>query len=210
MPNFKRLSLLVSLLVTFLCTNAFAGLWVEPLMGYRKSTGEFTVSNTGSSFDGTYEIDISGPEFGLKLGYAFPIALVVGLDYRIGSYEDEQTSGPRALVPATDNEYNSLGIFLGVTTVPLFNFWINYKFDFETETTSGDEIGGTNSGDGFGAGVGFTGLPFVSINLEYNMYTLDEQFDAQTGVTEQLPSNTQSEQDIQEITISVSVPFDFF
>lgn len=195
-------------LCLFFTTNAFAGLWVEPFLGYSSSTGKITLSNSGP-FNGDYEFDYSGTQIGARVGYAFPIALVVGLDYRMGSIDSEQSSGPQTLETGTvENDETSLGIFAAFTTLPLFNFWAVYRFDYETEVTSGDGVGDTFSGAGFGVGAGFTGLPFVSLNLEIFRSTMDERFDASANTTTSLPTNSQSEQDITSVVLSVSAPFD--
>ena len=183
---------------------------MEPLVGYRKINAEFSLSNLGATHDGDYEFEVTGPEFGLKLGYALPLAFVVGVDYRIGTDESEQKSGTAPLGGGDGGESTNLGVFVGFTTVPLFNFWVNYKFEFKTKESEGDDKGDYDKGTGYGVGVGFTGLPFVSINLEYNKYTMDETFDASTGVVTSLPTNNESDRDVTEIVLGVSVPFDFF
>ena len=54
------------------------------------------------------------------------------------------------------------------------------------------DTGITGDSSGYGLGVGFTGLPFLSINLDYNHYESDDSL-----------------LKLNEIMLSVSMPFDF-
>ena len=190
----------------FISTYSYAGAWIEPLIGYKASYGEVTFSNYGSA-SGDYKFTHTGPQYGLKLGYEFPIAFVAGIDYRMSSGARKQRLGPTTIFNTVDVDQTSLAGFITFTTLPLLNFWAHYFFNVETEETSGNSIGSKASGNGIGFGAGFTGLPFVSLNVEYNMLTFNET--VLNGVTLSLPTNIQSEIDVYELVFSVSLPIDF-
>ena len=191
--------------------STYAGLWVEPLVGYKIASVDFNIYNAGASLNGDYEYKFVGHQFGLKLGYAAPIGIVIGADGRMGSFESEQESGVFALQNGkVDNDDTSLGAFIAITAVPFLNFWGTYKFSYESEETTGANVGDISAGDGYGFGVGFTGIPFLSLNIEMNKITIDETRDVSAGTVTKYPSSNTSQQDKTEYVFSISAPFDLF
>jgi hypothetical protein len=192
----------ILLVLTFLITsNLFAGVLIEPYLGYRTGSTEQTIDGT------KYEKDLSGHVIGARLGYGF-MGLSFGLQYEIGAVEYEQTKPTSA--PGTDYDTTALGAFIGFG-VPLFRVWGTYFFSADSEVSKNnpaeeDVKGDEANGKGFALGAGFTGLPFLALNLEYRMITIDEV--SSSGTTYALPIQGNSEVDVKEIIFSVSVPLD--
>ena len=68
-------------------------------------------------------------------------------------------------------------------------------------------------GKGYALGAGFTGLPFVAVNLEYRAITYDK-IKQRNGTTVTLPYSiagtaVMNEIEAKDIVLSVSLPLDF-
>lgn len=197
---------LLMLIVSFLfITSAQAGFILEPFLGYKTGSIDYTVSNLGSA-NGEYKFSYTGVGYGARVGYGVPF-LMAGVSYEKGSIEDKFESAP--LTQTGGNEYDTTytGAWLGIK-LPMFRLWGTYYFDFEWEDTNGADVGDISSGSGMGLGLGYTGLPFVSLNLEYRMLTIDKDKDVSAGTETEYPSQYVSELDLSEIVLSVSVPFE--
>jgi len=203
-----------ALFLTSLSFSSFAGFLVDPYIGFKFGSKDQTVKNLGAA-NGTYEDKDSGYAIGSRLGYSF-LGLMGGLDFNVGSITDKADSSPAGITVSGEDDYSTkqVGLFLGYELPILFRFWGTYYFTNEWEAKSSNTVTGTDKGDtysgsGFGLGVGFTGLPIVSINLEYKKSTFDEFKDGVTGAKTSYPSNFSSEVEASEIFLSVSAPFDF-
>lgn len=163
-----------------LATTASAGFLVEPYLGYR-------VGDLESTPNGSIAYDTSGHSIGARLGGTFTM-FMAGIDYSMGSLSADQTKGGSTDV---DLDTTQLGIFAGIELPVLLRAWATYyvSANFENSSNSNEW-----KGDGIGLGVGFTGLPFVSLNLEYKKMSYDE---APTG---------RSGYDGSEIQFGVSLP----
>ncbi|MBT3234559.1 MAG: outer membrane beta-barrel protein [Bdellovibrionales bacterium] len=206
--------LLGSVVVTTLliAAQANAGFLVEPYLGYRAGTLDIVVKNSGAS-NGEYEYTINGSGYGLRAGYG-ALGFMAGIDYGLGSITEKFSSGPS--ITLGDDEYDTtqIGAFLGYNLPIMFRVWASYYFTAELEIPKNNSVTGSDKGDllagsGLGIGVGFTGLPIISINLEYKSFTYDEFTDGITGVVTTYPSNTIDEITSSEILLSISAPFDF-
>lgn len=177
-------------------TTAQAGFLIEPYLGFGISSGED--SDTPKK-----EYDQTAPFLGARLGYQ-TFGFMFGLDYTKGmegSFE-EKSSG---VTTKADADQSTVGIFVGYNLPVMFRAWGAYYFDTTIEYQSGGDIGDELNGSGYGLGLGFTGLPFVSLNLEYRILTFDEQKNA-AGVTSKFISA--EEIDYNQIMLSVSLPLD--
>ena len=138
-----------------LTSPAHAGLLIEPYLGY--------------GFSGKVEIapdkeDISGLTYGARFGVT-SLGFMVGAEY-MGTQTKIDLPG--------DNTLNStnIGIFAGYNFPILLRAYATYFFyntakaDFAINSNSFDV-----EGNGLKLGVGYKGLPFVSLNLEYLMQT---------------------------------------
>ena len=123
---------------------------------------------------------------------------ICGVDYSITTLDAEiDTAGYTSTL--SDFDGNHLGIFAGVELPVLLRAWATYFLSSKLTDNDDDEY----DGSGFGLGVGFTGLPFVSLNLEYRSMTYDEFTDVSAGTT-----STDRDYDVSEILFTVSLPLD--
>lgn len=143
--------------VSFFTSASHASFLIEPHIGYNIS---------GSGQDGL-DADYSGPQFGARLGYQY-LGLMVGADYTKGSGEYEATIAGQKF--KNDFDTNDIGVFVGYELPILLRVWGTYYFNSEMELSGGSEY----SGDTKELGVGFTALPFLSLNVMYRMVNHDE------------------------------------
>ncbi len=172
--------------------GANAGFLIEPYTGYRVGSLETTLSGE------KYDYGLKGANIGARVGYTF-LTFMAGIDYNIGSVDGDVDQAP-AGTPNEEYDTANFGLFAGVQLPILLRGWATYYLNSTYEEADGDEL----SGSGFGLGVGFTGLPFVSLNLEYRSLTFDE-YSTSTGTTKLSGDN---ERDANEIFVSVSLPLD--
>lgn len=183
-------------------SSANALLYVEPYAGYRMASFDLTVAGRN------LEYAQSGVGYGARLGTSLIPLITVGLQYELGSYAlDLDTDGVTSSLDNDEYDSTHMGIFAAFTSLPLINVWGSYFFDSSLERTAGtNNVGNTFNGSGYGVGAGFTGLPFLSINLDYRMFTYDE-LETAAGVTTTLDAD--SERDVTEVMLSISSPWDF-
>lgn len=182
--------------------NTKAGILVEPYLGY-------SLAGSGDSTFGTtkYDHSYSTPTLGGRLGYGM-LGFMAGIDYSM------QTFGLESEVGSTkfddDVSKSQLGIFVGYQLPILLRVWGTYflssKIEGDDSQASGtlfDSRYEFSDGGGYALGAGFTGLPFVSINLEYR--TLEYDKGELSGAT---ITNYNEKLDLSEILLSVSLPLD--
>ena len=172
---------------TFTLTS-HAGFLVEPFFGYALSGSSSGSIDVGAG-DQDQDATLSGTSYGARLGYGLPLGLGFGIEYAMGAtsskVDDETTS-------FTDT---NMGAFVSHDFPILLRAWLTY---YTTMASKSDD--GTSTGNGMKIGIGYTGLPFVSVNVEY--------------VTSAF---TESDQDLVESLdikgamtfLSISAPFDF-
>jgi hypothetical protein len=180
---FHKIKTLVALAtLTGFVSTANAGVLIEPYLGY----------SIGTTEQGASENDISGVNFGARLGYKSFLGLMGGFDYMTGTLQDDAN-------PKNDVTPSQLGVFLGYEFPILLRVYgvygISNKAKFKDRNGSDNLEGGNN----MKLGVGFTALPLVSINLEYVVASYDES----NGNT------LNPELSMKTYGISVSAPFDF-
>ncbi len=136
---------------------ASAGLLIEPLVGFSK--GEL-ITDSGSGKD---KWDFTGMSYGGRLGYQ-QLGFQIGLDY-LNSNNNVDHSDWDSL---KGSEWTG---FIGYEFPVLLRVYAGYIFsatgEGEYQNTNIDLI----EGSGTKFGIGFTGLPFVDINLEYRSIT---------------------------------------
>lgn len=150
----KKLIMLT--LMLGLSTNAFAGFLIDPYVGTGSLVGAFDAANAAAEGNDVKDAEESMTAFGSRLGYSF-LLLSAGVDYQMATIDGETQTNTSA--------------FVGVDLPILFRFWAEY---FLSSTYELDDFD-VEFQDGYGLGIGFTGLPFVSLNLEaqYLNYELD-------------------------------------
>lgn len=175
--------------INFLTSQqAQAGFLIEPFVGYTLS-GE-TEDSTGSN-------DVTALNYGARLGLT-TLGFMYGIEYNMGNYTVEGDNGD------ADGDFTNLGAFVGYEFPIMFRVWFSYYFN----STATPEAEGNSdfdfNGSGTSIGLGYTGLPFVSINLVYTTNTFDEiegtilGNSVNTSLTEDLTMET--------ITLGVSLP----
>jgi hypothetical protein len=164
---------LTGLVTVMFVAQANADFMIEPFLGYE----------WGDYKSGSTKEDVTGTEMGLRLGGTFTM-LSYGVEYAIGSFEVDST-------PTRDVDSTDMGLFVGFEFPILVRAYATYFIKSESEVGSSEY-----EGNGLRLGVGYTGLPFVSINLEKISRTYDED---QNGA---LANDVK----VETMMLSVSVP----
>lgn len=181
-----------------LSTSAYAGLLIEPYLGFSIGSGE-------DGQNPKTEYSQNTPFYGGRLGYQ-AFGLMAGLDYSKGLEGDFETKTAGSATTKADATQQTFGVFVGYNFPIMLRAWVSYNFASKISIESGAEVGDEFKGGGYAFGLGFTALPMLSINLEYRMNTFDEYKTASTGVTSAL--NGTEEIDYNQILLSVSLPLD--
>lgn len=185
MKTYKNFKLSGLILGIFLIANtASAALLIEPHLGYNIH---------GSGDNGGTKYSYNGPQLGARVGYQ-TIGLMAGLDYTRSSGSMEAKSN--GTTKTDDFTTNDLGVFVGYNFPILVRAWGTYYFNNTSKykSTSAEVSGSTKE-----LGVGFTGLPFLSVNLVYRMINHDE-LEAANG------SKASINNDYNEIVLGISLP----
>src|SRR5438445_4281870 len=143
----KKLLISLALILGF-SGVAHANIMIEPYLGY--DMGKFTDPDGKTS----------GAVIGGRLAYKAPVMLWFGLD---GAFE---TGGKFKPDSGTDSDFKRTTFYgvVGVDLPILFRVWAGYGFSDEFKF---DSPSLKSTGNNFKLGLGFTGLPFVSLNVEY-------------------------------------------
>ncbi len=175
----KKIYQLLLLLGLVFGTNARADLLIEPVLGY--SYGKFM---SGISGDDDEQMD--GPSYGGRLGYQ-NLGFQLGVDYLNSTLDVKDTK---------DNlKASEWAGFIGFKFPVLLRVYAGYVF-----SGSGD-LGNTELTKGTGPkfGIGFTGLPFININLEYRTINYDKMKIGNTTIDADASYNA--------YLLSLSLPF---
>lgn len=171
------------------CPSSQAGILVEPILGY----------NTGAKFEFPEESgeDVSGGKglgYGARIGYQ-KIGFQIGVDYLKSSLDMDDKN------LKDDVTLSEWAAFVGYEFPILLRVYAGYIFSAngETKLSSGEKYE-LLKGTGTKFGVGFTGLPFVDLNLEYRSGTFDEI--KVLGIKAKGP-------DYSSVLLSVSLPMVF-
>jgi hypothetical protein len=198
-------------LIVFLLLNLFvfaphtrAGVLVEPYLGFAiGGDGDTTV--IGNNYDTSY----SSVTLGGRLGYQF-LGFMAGLDYSMQNFSLKSQIGSNTAVK-DDVKKNQLGVFVGYDFPILLRAWGTYYVSGSLEGKEANAATGQvfssndkfSGGSGYALGVGFTGLPFVSVNLEYRTMEYDK-----FTRTDNANASYGKKLNLSEILLSVSLPLD--
>jgi len=195
-------SLIVSVLILTGVNNAKAGLFVDPYLGY--NAGWATKDHTEGSTTVSLDYTSMGPMFGARAGFQM-LGFMAGAEYGMSTTTQDLAAATvgSVSIPAasTDLQTTYMGVFVGYELPILLRAWATYNLSVDSEITSDSGKGNVTSGSGFTLGVGFTGLPFVSLNVEYRSVTFDKSTasgGSETDLTNDITSN--------EVFASVSIP----
>ncbi len=180
---------LIALIVMITQSVAHASLLLEPHLGYN-------ISGSGDTGSGTslVKYSYSGVQLGGRVGYQL-LGLMTGVDYTRSSYTLEAKG--LSSTTNTDLDRSEIGVFVGYNFPILLRAWGTYYFNNTSTYPNGNEASGNTTE----LGVGFTGLPFVSLNLMVRMASFDE---LKSGTT---TSAISPKQDFTEVVVGVSLPF---
>jgi hypothetical protein len=140
---------LLSVAIFFsVAATAETNFYIEPYLGY----------HANASFGFPTSVTASGLTYGARAGGDF-MSIIFGLDYMTGSWSDNGN-------PKDSITPGNLGLFAGYV-FPMFlkvygTYFFDEKYKFSNSNAS-DNYGGTE----IKLGVGYTALPFITLNLEY-------------------------------------------
>ena len=176
----KRLTLLFCLFLTY---NANAKFFVEPYLGAGKSISD-DLQDLNASFDSFSLYP------GLRVGSMRILGLLFAgaeISYQSSSAEDRE----KRELDLTRTDY---GLLAGVNLPLLFKPFAKYIFTSSLDIGDNKVIGAS----GYGLGVGYKGLPFIVLNLEYKSLAWTK---ISTNGVERNSSG-----DISEVFLSLSFP----
>ena len=185
--------MIMCLFLTFGVTESKAGLLLEPYVGYLLGTQDGKYKQDGNEVDPD-ETSSSGAGFGARVGFQTFGLMVGGVYETIPSITSEEND-----VESDAGSTSRLGVFVGYDFPLFLRVWGTYFLDVSIEDSNGNDASDMFD-SGLGAGVGLTFLPLVSLNVEYRMYTLSDDF-KNNGVTFDY-----SDTNYSEIFVSVSLP----
>lgn len=176
-----KVGILLALVATMVASSAQAGFMIDPYVGIgqTKTTIDFLTADDTDTATSTV--------LGSRLGYSF-ILVSAGIDYQITKGEDND---------GDDTDVNSLSAFVGVDLPILFRFWAEYFLSSNYEVEDDNGVDNTFK-DGYGIGIGFTGLPFVSLNLEIETLNYELELGSSKG-----------DYSVASTILSLSLPLDF-
>jgi hypothetical protein len=158
----KKIIYLSLLMFPFLMsTNSFAGLLVEPLIG-------FNLVDTLSVDGGKNYKSGGGMAYGGRLGYQKG-PFQIGGDYLKNSINMTDNDFDRNL------ETQEYGAFVGFEFPILFRAYAEYIFAVDGGTKINGEKRALNDATGGKIGLGFTLLPFIDINLDYRKLKFEDE-----------------------------------
>lgn len=164
-------------------TSAQASFLIEPYLGYN-----LTASGDAGGTDYSYH----GPQYGLRTGLQF-LGLMGGLAVNKSNYDMEAEKGSTKTTSTINR--TEVGVFAGYDLPILFRVWGAYYFSSKGKVNGGGEYKGNTKE----LGLGFTALPFLSLNAAYRMAKFDEY--EKTGA-----SALTNDIDTNEVVFSVSLP----
>jgi len=161
-----------------------AGILLEPYLGY--VTGQQKQTGTAN---------LSGTEFGARVGYTL-LNFGIGAEYVGASYTDDSS-------PKNNLTIGDIGVFVSYKLPVLFRVYATYVPSAAVkDKVSNSEF--TFKGNSAKLGVGYTGLPFININLEYINATYKDVEIAGSTLSLDTKSTTSA------YAISISAPFNLF
>lgn len=145
-------SILILLFFSFILSGARASLLIDPYFGM--------VFNGKADSSGA-ESDYSGTSYGARIGYQ-NLGLFLGLDYRMAAYKMDGDFD-------FDLDSTTYAAFIGYEFPVMIRVWGEYVIGGEGSADNVDYSGAS----GTILGVGYTGLPLVSLNLEMANWKYD-------------------------------------
>jgi hypothetical protein len=206
--NFVRSNFIViitALATTLIGASAKASILIEPYAGYSSETLALELANN----TGPVKFTMGGLDYGARLGYAFPMVFIAA-DYNAATGM-ASTIGekPASAAGYTADPFDRTDIFAVVgVRIPMLQAYVGYGFSSSLtyKLQSGEQ---KFTGTSFKAGLGYTGLPFVAVNLEYLMtnYTKYNSANTDYSVGDTANGAAYSKASGSAVMLNVSVPF---
>lgn len=201
------MKLILVAFLLFFSVQAKAGILVEPYLGYQAMLTELTFgagTPGGPAFEGLgFKVDGTGMGFGIRAGYALPL-IFAAIDYSSASLKGVPKNVPAGpTITENTQARTSLGVTVGAS-LPMLRPYVGYIFNDQGK----DDIQSL-TGSGFKVGIGFSFIPKISLNAEYQTLTYTKY--QLTGGTE---TSTGSSAHYKEVKtsgfgVNLSVPFEF-
>ncbi len=188
------MKIFITLATLLFTTLASAGILIEPQFGYilsNKYSGTIGLSGP-SSITLPADYKSTGPEYGARLGYQV-LGLMGGLNYGHSTGKSKNSDGTTDDLKATN-----IGAFVGYSAPILVRAWLAYNFSSKTTIDTSSIKGNSTE-----LGLGFTGIPFLSVNFIYRMYKYTE-------ITDLGSTWTATNFNPKEIELAISAPFNLF
>ncbi len=187
----KIAQLFILILAFLIIKPASAGLLIEPVVGYNFQ--DFKINKSPLN-----EEKSTGTSYGGRLGYQ-KLGFQLGLDYLNSTLNVDESDYKS---PLKTSEFAG---FVGFEFPILLRAYAGYIFSATGSTTAdysdgkGKQKVELSNGSGMKAGIGFTMLPFVDINVEYRKGTFS---DLKMGTTKETKDT-----DYSSIMVGISLPF---
>lgn len=182
--NNKIILIVLGILASSLQANA--GILLDPYLG-KVDTEIETKIEAFPALDSKDTVN-NNSIYGTRLGVKFSM-FSLGIDYQVVSGDDRYDE---------DFSINNTSLFLGIDLPVWFRFWGEYFLSSNITGDTADTIDDLEMVNGYGLGVGFTGLTFVSINLE--MENINYEYVVSGLDVEYSQKNT---------ILTLSIPLDF-
>ncbi len=186
--------------IFLLSLNSYAGMLVEPSLGYRYLTGEADQSYNGRVID-TVSYDYNAAVLGGRLGYQ-KLGFALGLDLSFSPPSDlkEEYKNNKA-VTYRDYSQFSQAFFIHYRFSQFFiPFNLRGSYILNTSLDGDSTKGSSVEGSGYSVGLELPGfLPLVNLNLEYRRVTYDKS-----------PLGDKADWKTNEFTVALSCPLEFF
>lgn len=199
----KTFFLLITLMAFFSSIVANAGILVEPYGGYvLDGTG-----TSGYTYAGDYDHKYTSPIYGGRLGLKIS-RLFGGVDYSIQEFKLKSTQNSESYKDKVKKEQT--GAFIGLV-FPNVRFWGTYflKGEIKGKSDNGDYVTSNdkyNKMSGYGVGLGFSPVRFISFNLEYRSMKYKQSISS--GLSNE--ASYSKKLNLKEIMLSLSFPFFMF
>lgn len=148
------------------------------------------------------DFEYSGAQYGVRLGVQH-LGLMGGLAYTRSAYTLKIT--PLFQAKGEDKQkQDEFGVFVGYNFPILFRAWLGHFFSVKQSQTENGTYGTSadwNKGSATEIGIGFSGLPFISLNLSYRMLSFDKGYNPTDGEGPIRPNYKP-----KEIVLGISLP----
>ncbi|MCP4162141.1 MAG: hypothetical protein GY760_18875 [Deltaproteobacteria bacterium] len=184
---------LTTILFIMICKTAYSTVLFEPGVGFAVGRFDQLGTDVGGDFKGLY---LSG-----RLCHNFDSGVFAGIDFRTYSLLTTTSGDPNYNTSLLNT---SRGFTLGFTPIDRLRFWFSYQFInsfiMPESTTSDVEL---SDGKAFIAGIGYMGIKWISVNIEYATYYFDKAKDGSDHI------QLTNDYSIRTFMISFSFPMDF-